>query len=148
MPYTEPNRYSPRSDWDQRLRNYGPTPPPTVSWQFFMVLYWEWRTQGHRSLMDAWTDLRMPIDLAKKSLMKTAPAPHNDSGMIPPEIFSHVLARARAKVINPNDDTYVILEPPVDPGPASAPLVAKAKVKARMPAKPKPKPKARAKSKR
>jgi hypothetical protein len=140
MPFTEPNRYSPRSDWAQRLTDYGPTPPPANSWQFDMVLYWQWRNSGHRSLMDAWTDLRMRIDHAKQALMKVAPTPNNDSGMIPPEIFSHLLARSRSTVINPGDDTFVILEPPVDP--KSATLSATKKVAAAKAQPPASKPRA------
>jgi hypothetical protein len=53
---------------------------------------------------------------AQHALTTSAPRFENDSGMIPPEIFSRVLARSRASGINPNDDVAgVVLEPPVAP---------------------------------
>lgn len=44
--------------------------------------------------------------------------PHStDIGLIPPELFSHVLARSRADTINPNDDVNPVV---VDAEPAPA----------------------------
>jgi hypothetical protein len=51
------------------------------------------------------------------SLLTDQPTPTNDSGMIPPEIFSRVLARSRATSIDPNANVEdVVLEDPPEYG--------------------------------
>ena len=51
------------------------------------------------------------------SLLTDQPTPTNDSGLIPPEIFSRVLARSRATSIDPNDNVEdVVLEDPPEYG--------------------------------
>lgn len=111
--FTAPNQYSPRSDWEHRLRQMGPAPG---SWQFDLVVYWQWRDTQDRDLQECWTSLRMTPQNAKKALLTMRPKPNNDSGLIPPEIFSRVLARSRATTINPNDDvTGVIIGEPIIP---------------------------------
>jgi hypothetical protein len=53
---------------------------------------------------------------AKKALLTMSPKLNNDSGLIPPEIFSRVLARSRATTIDPNDDaTGVVIGEPIIP---------------------------------
>ena len=112
MPFTAPKNYSPRTDWEAKLLY---SSPPAGSWQSDLVIYWQWRRAGE-DLLPAWTDLRMTPTNAQHALMTSAPRFENDSGMIPPEIFSRVLARSRASGINPNDDVAdVVLEPPVAP---------------------------------
>ena len=59
MPFTAPNRYSPRTDWKEKLIY---SSPPAGSWQSDLVIYWQWRRVGEE-LLPGWTDLRMtPIN--------------------------------------------------------------------------------------
>ena len=120
--YTPPNRYQPRAGWQGRLTQWLP-PPPAASWQSDMIMYYLWRTNDHKTLMSAWTKLRMRPANARTAL---DPASGLDRGLIPPDIFSRVLARSRATSINPNDDVAdVIVEDP--PGATSAKLDAMAR---------------------
>jgi hypothetical protein len=94
--------------------------PPAASWQSEMIMYYLSRKNDHMSLMGAWTKVRMTPANARTAL---DPASGLERGLIPPEIFSHVLARSRATTINPNDDVAdVIIENP----PSSASLKLKA----------------------
>jgi len=111
MPFTAPNRYSPREDWAPRLKMIGPA---VGSWQFDLVVYWQWRDTQNRELKECWESLKMTPDNAKKALMTINPRPTNDAGLIPPEIFSRLLARSQAASIDPDDDVSpVVIEPPV-----------------------------------
>jgi hypothetical protein len=113
MPFTEPNRYWPRPDWKERLRSTRGIGLRLDSWQAQLVLYWAWRASGRCPLRKAWTDLAMTPEHARMSLLTDQPTPINDSGLIPPEIFSRVLARSRATSIDPNDNVEdVVLEDP------------------------------------
>jgi hypothetical protein len=117
MPFTEPNRYWPRPDWKEKLRSTGGIRLRFDSWQAQLFLYWAWRATGRRPLLKAWTDLAMTPEHARMSLLTDQPTPTNDSGMIPPEIFSRVLARSRATSIDPNDNVEdVVLEDPPEYG--------------------------------
>ena len=111
--YTEPNRYQPRPGWKAKLDGWVQFPPPNVgSWQNDIALYWRWTTEEGESLTDAWTRLRMQPVNARSSL-----DPHStDIGLIPPDLFSHVLARSRAAGINPNDDVAPVV---IDAEPAA-----------------------------
>jgi hypothetical protein len=112
MPFTAPNRYSPRTDWKEKLIY---SSPQAGSWQSDLVIYWQWRRAGE-PLAAAWSDLRMTRTNAQHALTTSTPRYENDSGLIPPEIFSRVLARSRAQDINPNDDVAdVVIEDPVAP---------------------------------
>jgi hypothetical protein len=100
--YTRP-RYSPRADWWQKLQQGG---PGTNTWQSQMVVYWiDFRKSGGKNgltLEDAWKKLRLSQVHANGALVSDTPRPTNDAGVIPPEVFSHVFARAAAK--DPIDD--------------------------------------------
>jgi len=72
-------------------------------------LYWRRTTKEGKSLEEAWTGLNMSSNNATTSLDPNS----TDRGMIPPELFSRVLARSRGEA-NPVAD--VILDP--DPTPA------------------------------
>ena len=100
--YTRP-RYSPRADWWQRLQQGG---PGTGTWQSQMVVYWiDFRDSGRRSGLspeEAWKKLRLRQVHANGALVSDTPRPTNDAGIVPPEIFGHVFARAAAK--DPIDD--------------------------------------------
>ena len=107
--YTPPNIYRPRARWQAKLDQWVQFPTGAAgSWQADMSLYWRWRTLQGMSLMDAWTQLKMQPNNAATSLN-----PHSaDTGLIPPELFSHVLARSQASSINPTDDVAgVIIHP-------------------------------------
>jgi hypothetical protein len=106
MPFTAPNRYAPREDWDHRLKMIGPA---VGSWQFDLVVYWQWRDTQKRELQECWTSLGMTPDNAQKALMTADPRPTNDSGLIPPEIFSRLLARSQATSIDPKDDVSPVI---------------------------------------
>lgn len=111
--FTAPNRYAPRSDWEHKLRMMGPAPG---TWQFDLVVYWQWRDTADRELQECWTSLRMTPQNAKKALLTAKPKPNNDSGLIPPEIFSRVLARSQAAGIDPNDNVAnVVIEEAIVP---------------------------------
>jgi hypothetical protein len=107
MPFIPPNRYWPRPDWKQVLKmlggGFGNWPAPVGSWQLDLVAYQQKR-DGGMPLLKAWSQAGMSIDNAKKSLMQALPAANNLSGLIPPEIFSRVLARTRASDVDPDDD--------------------------------------------
>jgi hypothetical protein len=100
--YTRP-RYSPRADWWQRLQQGG---PGTGTWQSQMVVYWiDFRDSGRRSGLspeEAWKKLRLRQVHANGALVSDTPRPTNDAGIVPPDIFGHVFARAAAK--DPIDD--------------------------------------------
>jgi hypothetical protein len=112
--YIASNRYQPRAKWKDKLDGWVQNPPPNVgSWQVDISLYWRWRTLQGMSVMDAWTQLRMQPNNAATSLH-----PHSvDRGLIPPELFSRVLARSRATATDPNDDVAGVI---IDPEPAAA----------------------------
>jgi hypothetical protein len=111
--YTPPNRYQPRAKWRDKLDGWVQNPPATAgSWQMDITLYWRWTTLGGMSLMDAWTQLRMQPNNAATSLHPNSV----DRGLIPPDLFSHVLARSRATTIDPNDDVADVI---IDPEPTA-----------------------------
>jgi hypothetical protein len=69
------------------------------SWQVDIMFFWKWTTREGMSLEDAWDRLEMHPRNARASLH-----PHAwDKGMIPPKLFSRVLARSRARKIDPDD---------------------------------------------
>lgn len=100
--FIPPNRYAPRPAWAQVLTSIGPkmhTP------EFDLVAYWQWRTlPTPRPIDQAWADLRMTVETAKKALAMSTKEPDavNMSSIIPPEIFSRLLARARGST-NPSE---------------------------------------------
>ena len=104
--YTAPNRYQPRAKWKAKLDHWVQFPTGAAgSWQADISLYWRWRTLQGMSLMDAWTQLKMQPNNAATSLH-----PHSvDTGLIPPELFSRVLARSRATVVDPLDDVADVI---------------------------------------
>ena len=114
MPFTEPNRYSAREGWKQALITMvGGTGLPTNSFVFLLHLYVDKRRT--KSVSKAWSEIGMSRAKATASLLKAAPTPTNFSGLIPPELFSRVLALAQG---SPNEEVPVVLEPdvPVVPG--------------------------------
>ena len=117
MPFIPPNRYWARPDWKQVLKmlggGFGNWPAPVGSFQVDLVAYQQKRDLG-MSPLEAWTAVKMRPKKAKDSLMTADPLPNNLSGIIPPEIFSHVLARSRATTVNPNDDAAdaIVEDPP------------------------------------
>ena len=99
--FTPPNIYRPRARWKNKLDQWVQFPTGAAgSWQVEISLYWRWRTLQGMSLMDAWTQLKMHPNNAATSLDRNSV----DKGLVPPELFSHVLARSRATTINPDDD--------------------------------------------
>src|SRR5436853_190455 len=104
--FTEPNRYQPRAHWRDKLDSWAQFPPPNVGgWQNDITLYWRWTTLEGESPTEAWTRLRMQPVNARTSL-----DPHStDVGLIPPELFSHVLARSRATGIEPDDNVADVI---------------------------------------
>jgi hypothetical protein len=107
--YTPPNVYRPRAKWRNKLDGWLQFPPPNAgSWQMDITFYWRWTTLQGMSLMDAWTRLRMAPNNAATSLNRNS----TDIGLIPPELFSRVLARSQAPDIDPNDDVPdVVIHP-------------------------------------
>jgi hypothetical protein len=98
--FTEPNRYEPRAGWRQTLAQWVQSPPGTAaSWQHQISVYWHWRTLEGLSLGEAWEELGMEPATARAALDPASP----DSGRIPSELFSRVLARSRASGIDPDD---------------------------------------------
>jgi hypothetical protein len=116
--FTAPNQYQPRAKWHDKLDSWAQSGTPNAgSWQADITLYWRWTTLEHRSLIDAWTSLRMQPVNARSSLDPDSA----DRGLIPPELFSRVLARSHASVIDPNDNAAdVIITPEPAPGAAAA----------------------------
>jgi hypothetical protein len=104
--YTPPNRYWATANWKLELRELKTTPG---TWEFDLQRYEERRQKG-RTLMEAWTEVRMSVVNAKHALVIYCPNEWNHSSLIPPEIFSRVLARSMATHIDPNDDVPVVLE--------------------------------------
>jgi len=107
--FSPPNNYRPRAKWRNKLDGWVQFPPsPVGSWQADISLYWRWRTLQGMSVFDAWRQLRMSPNNAATSLHVNAV----DRGLIPPELFSRVLARSRASTIDPNDDVAdVVIHP-------------------------------------
>ena len=100
--FTEPNRYEPRAGWRQTLAQWVQLAPGATSrsWQHQISVYWRWRTLDGLSLREAWEELGMEPATARAALDPQSP----DSGRIPPELFSRVLARSRANNIDPDDN--------------------------------------------
>jgi hypothetical protein len=117
MPFTPPNRYWPRPDWKPLLEALGGLvgtwQAPLNSFQFDLLTYQQNRGLG-MSLMKAWIQVKMSPEHAKKSLLTAPPAANNLSGLVPPNLFSRVLARSRATKIDPNDDAAdaIVEKPP------------------------------------
>jgi hypothetical protein len=109
--FTEPNQYEPRAGWRETLEQWMKNPPPNQqSWQHQISRYWRWRILHGLSLREAWRELRLPPATAKLALDPASP----DSGRIPRELFSRVLARSRATTIKPSDnvDPVIIAKTP------------------------------------
>jgi hypothetical protein len=68
-----------------------------------VALYWRWRTFEGMSLGDAWKSLGMEPAVAKAALDAS-----EDSGLVPPELFSRLLARSRANYIDHNHNISVV----------------------------------------
>jgi hypothetical protein len=109
--FTPPNRYKPNKNWQSRLEFWEPA-PPAASWQSDMITYWTWRKNDHKALIVAWDDLEMRPENARTAL---DPASGSDRGLIPPEIFSRVLARSEADGIDTDDDVEDVIIDPPDP---------------------------------
>jgi hypothetical protein len=104
--FTEPNQYEPRARWRETLEEWVKNPPTDEkSWQYKISRYWSWRTLQSLSLREAWKELRMEPAIAKLALDPASP----DSGRIPRELFSRVLARSRATTIKPTDDVDPVI---------------------------------------
>lgn len=109
--FIEPNRYQPRAGWKTKLDLWVQFPPPNVgSWQNDIGIYWRRTTKEGMSLEEAWADVNMSSNNAKTSLNPSS----TDTGMIPPELFSRVLARSRGE---PSPVADVILDPDPTPPP-------------------------------
>lgn len=107
--YTDPNEYRPRAKWKDKLDGWLRSPPGNAgSWQMDIYLYWRWTTKEGMSSQDAWAQLRMHPNNARTSLHRNSA----DKGLIPPELFSRVLARSRASTVNPNDDVAEVIVHP------------------------------------
>ena len=112
--FTEPNRYEPRSRWRETLAQWVQSPPADEeSWQHQISVYWRWRTLDGLSLREAWEELGMEPATARAALDPQS----TDSGRIPWELFSRLLARSRASNINPDDnvaDVDITETPPTE----------------------------------
>src|SRR5262249_49985381 len=75
------------------------------SWQHLVSIYWRWRTLDGLSLREAWEELGMKPATATAALDTQSP----DSGRIPAELFSRVLARSRATGIDPENDIHDVV---------------------------------------
>ena len=109
--FTEPNRYEPRLGWRVTLEQWMDNPPAdNKSWQHHIGRYWTARVHHSLSMREAWRALRMEPAMAKAALDAGSP----DSGCVPHELFSHVLARSRATAIKDGDnvDKVVIADGP------------------------------------
>ena len=119
MPFIKPNKYWPRPDWKQMLKMLGggfpPWHAPVGSFQLDLLTYQQKRGGG-MLLPKAWAQVKMSRKNAERSLMTAPPMPNNLSGLIPPEIFSRVLARSRSTAAepDPNEEAVdaVIVDPP------------------------------------
>lgn len=106
--FTAPNQYEPHAGWRQTLFEWVVLPPhDRGSWQYEISVYWRWRTVDGLSLSEAWGELGMEPAAARAAL-----APSADSGLVPPELFSRVLARSRATTIDPDDDVSPVVITP------------------------------------
>ena len=119
MPFIPPNKYWPRPDWKQVLKMLGggfpPWNAPVGSFQLDLLVYQQKRDAG-MDLLKAWTQVKMSRKNAGRSLMTAEPLPTNLSGLIPPEIFSYVLARSRSTAAKPDPteraDDAIVVPPP------------------------------------
>jgi hypothetical protein len=111
--FSEPNHYEPRSGWRLTLAQWVQSPPGDEgSWQHQISFYWRWRTLDGMPLRACWTELGMDPATARAAL-----APSADSGLVPPELFSRMLARSKATGIDPNDnitDVIIAKTPPTE----------------------------------
>ena len=116
--FVEPNRYQPRAKWRDKLDSWVQHPPGNVgSWQVDIMLYWRWTTLQGLSVQEAWEQLKMQPNNARTALHPNA----TDRGLVPPELFSRVLARSRAEDVDPFDIVDpVVLEDEPGPVPAAA----------------------------
>jgi hypothetical protein len=109
--FTAPNRYQPRAGWKAKLDTWAQFPPGAAgSWQDDISIFWRWTTKEGKSLSQAWADLDMSRNNALTSLEPNS----TDSGMIPPDLFSRVLARSQGST-DPDDQAQVVLEPEPTP---------------------------------
>lgn len=109
--FSEPNQYEPRAGWRQTLQEWAQSPPgDEASWQHQIAVYWRWRTVDGLWLKEAWEELGMEPAAAKAALANSP-----DSGLIPPELFSRVLARSRANDVDPDDDVSNVVITPTPP---------------------------------
>lgn len=110
--FTEPKMYEPRLGWRLTLAQWVEQPPGAPnSWQHQISIYWRWRTLDGLALREAWKELGMEPATAKAALDPNAA----DSGLIPPEVLSRVLARSRAKDVNPKDEVDDVEIPETPP---------------------------------
>lgn len=99
--FTEPKMYQPRPGWRLTLAQWVSEPPGAPdSWQHQIATYWRWRTLDGLTLREAWKELGMRPATAKAALDPAG----SDRGLIPPEVFSRVLARSRSASVDPDDD--------------------------------------------
>ena len=110
--FTEPNRYEPCAGWREMLAQWVQLPPGAEeSWQHQISVYWRWRTLDGMSLREAWEELGMEPTTARAALDPLS----TDSGRIPWELFSRLLARSRATNVNPNDNVTNMVITPTPP---------------------------------
>ena len=102
--YTPPNRYWAIANWRLELLRLNPNPG---SWEFDLQKYQTLRDEGC-PLIDSWTKVNMSITNAQNARVLYCPNEWNHSSLIPPEIFSHLLARSMGKSIQ--DEVPVVLE--------------------------------------
>jgi hypothetical protein len=115
--FTEPNQYEPRAKWRETLDKWVKDPPDDMaSWQHQISRYWTWRIHQSFSAREAWRELEMEPAAAKAAL-----ADSPDSGLVPPELFTFVLARSRAPEIvdGANADPVVLAPTPLTELPAT-----------------------------
>src|SRR5476649_498373 len=101
--YTPPNRYWAIANWRLELLGLH----VSAGWEFDLQKYQALRDKGC-PLIDAWTQVNMSITNAQHALVLYCPNEWNHSSLIPPEIFSHLLARSMGKSIH--DEVPVVLE--------------------------------------
>ena len=109
--FTEPNQYEPRAGWRRTLAEWAQSPPGNeASWQHQIGMYWRWRTVNGLWLREAWEELGMKPATARATLVDSM-----DSGLIPPEVFSRLLARSQATSVNPESNVANVVIAPTPP---------------------------------
>lgn len=93
--FTAPDQYEPHPEWRRSLADWvliGPEGDET--WKRQITDYWRGRTMEDVPLKNAWAGLGMSSADALKALVPDSPL---DAGLIPPELFTRVLARSRGE---------------------------------------------------